>query len=89
MSETIEWLGGLEGKVREAAERLQTLRQENRKLVSQVRDLESRLSEAEARAAAAGTAPADGEWQQERAEIRRRVESLTATLEELIDEEIP
>lgn len=85
MSETIEWLGGLEGKVREAARRLQALRQENRKLASQVQDLESRLAVAEAQS---GTA-ADGPWQEERAEIRRRVESLTATLEELIDEDQP
>ncbi len=84
MSETTEWLGGLESKVREAAERLQALRQENRRLATQVRDLEGRLAAAEARAAAG---PADGEWREERAEIRRRVESLTHTLEELIASE--
>lgn len=81
----MEWLGGLEGKVREAAERLEALRLENRKLAAQVRDLESRL----AAATSADTAPADGGWQEERAEIRRRVESLTATLEALIEEDLP
>ena len=88
MSEKIEWLGGLEAKVREASERLAALRQENRKLLSQMRELEGQLAAAEARAgeSAVPYPEANEAWKEERDEIRRRVESLTQTLEELIAE---
>lgn len=48
----IEWLEGLETRVREAVERLADLREENRQLTTRVEELETELS-------AAGTIPAD------------------------------
>lgn len=74
----IDWLDSLESRVREAAERLQTLRQDNQQLRDRVSDLEGRLAEAEAR-----NGDAAGSWEAEREEIRRRVEGLSRRLEEL------
>ena len=75
------WLEELETKVREAAARLAEVGEENRTLAARVEELEA--------AAAAGRAPAGddagaSEWPRERREIRRRVESLTETLEHLL-----
>lgn len=77
----IEWLDALEARVHEAAERLRELKEENA-------DLERRNAELEARLAAAGSPASDagGDWQSERDGIRRRVEKLAATLEELLEE---
>jgi len=82
-------LGELEAKVREAAARLAELREENRTLRARVEELEI---EAEAESADAGedaaaavpASDAGEEWSRERREIRRRVESLTETLEDLL-----
>jgi FtsZ-binding cell division protein ZapB len=52
----IEWLDGLETRVREAVERLGDLREENRSLREKVRDLETRLAATTAPPAEAGDA---------------------------------
>ena len=70
----IDWLEGLESRVRDAVEQLAELREENRKLRDTVKSLETRL-------AAGGAA-----WEAEREEVRRRVEALTARLEGLAGE---
>lgn len=74
----IAWLDSLESRVREAAERLQDLRQENAALRNRIEDLETRLAAAES-----GNGEAAAHWETEREEIRRRVEGLTRRLEEL------
>lgn len=74
----IEWLDTLESRVREAAERLRDLRQENAALRQRIEDLETRLAAAES-----GNGEAAERWEVEREEIRRRVEGLTRRLEEL------
>lgn len=63
-----EVLAELERKVREAAGRLSTLREENLSLKQRIADLE-----------AAGA----GRWADERDQIRQRVEALTRQLEAL------
>lgn len=73
----IEWLETLEERVREATARLRDLQEENRKLQRRVGELEERLAEGEG--AASG-------WDEERDEIRRRVEGLVRTLEDLLEE---
>lgn len=75
----IDWLEALEERVREAAEKLRELREENRALARRVEALEGELEEARQVDDAAG-------WQRERDEIRRRVERLAEGLEELIRE---
>lgn len=74
----IEWLDGLETRVREAVDRLGDLREENVSLREKVRDLETRLAAAES-----GHGEASGQWELEREEVRRRIEALTRRLEEL------
>jgi uncharacterized protein YukE len=78
----IDWLDGLEEKVREATEKLKELREENQALTQKVEALETQL--------AAAQAGQEGEaaraWEAEREEIRRRVEKLTLGLEALVAE---
>jgi predicted RNase H-like nuclease (RuvC/YqgF family) len=76
-NDTHEWLSTLEDKVRAAAERIQALREENAALRSQVAGLEAQL--------AAAPGGEDPRWQEERREIRERVERLTRHLEELAE----
>ena len=66
----IEWLDILETRVRDAAERLRELKEENAALKERIRELEG---------------DAGGGWEEEREEIRRRVEALTRRLEELAE----
>ncbi len=75
----IAWLDALEVKVHEAASRLRDLRQENQELTLRISDLEERL----AAAVRSDPDPDAAGWKQERAEIRRRVENLSAQLEQL------
>lgn len=71
----IAWLDSLETRVREAAERLRDLRQENASLRDRIEDLETRL------AAAAAADPSDGgRRREENAELRTRVRDLEAQL---------
>jgi hypothetical protein len=72
----IEWLGELEARVHEAAARLRELKKENG-------DLERRVADLEAQAAAA---PGQADWEAERDDIRRRVEKLAASLEDLLED---
>ena len=71
----IDWLSPLEDKVRAAAERIRSLGEENAALRVRISELEERLVAPEDAGAA--------QWQEERQEIRRRVERLTQHLEEL------
>lgn len=75
MSST-DWLNPLEEKIHAAAERIQALKQENASLHQRIEDLEARLASA---------SPDDGasRWEEERREIRERVERLTKTLEDV------
>jgi len=72
----IEWLDDLETRVREAVARLQELKGRNGELESRVAELETRLA----------ASPPHGEWEGERDDIRRRVEKLASTLEDLLEE---
>lgn len=72
----IEWLDELEGRVHEAATRLRELKGRNA-------DLERRVAELETQLAAT---PDQGDWEAERDDIRRRVEKLAASLEDLLEE---
>ena len=81
----MDWLTTLEEKVHAAAERIQSLQDENRSLQSRLAALEKQLAAAKA---AAPTAPSDAaaqRWEEEKREIRDRVERLTRTLEELAE----
>lgn len=68
------FLDQLEEKVHAAVEQIESLRKENRKLATRVEELESASSESEG-------------WDEERQEIRERVETLTERLESLLDED--
>jgi chromosome segregation ATPase len=71
-----EWLDDLEARVREAAARLQELKARNGELESRVAELETQLA----------ASPAQADWEGERDGIRRRVEKLASTLEDLLEE---
>jgi uncharacterized protein YukE len=68
----IEWLDSLESRVREAAERLRDLRQENASLRDRIEDLETRL--------AAAPQTDSGPLREENEELRTRVRDLEAQL---------
>lgn len=72
------WLDKLENRVRQAAEALAAVREQNRDLRKQVETLE--------RATQGGGESDVGDWEVERQEIRRRVEKLVAGLEALLEE---
>lgn len=78
MTVTSEWLGDLEDRVRDAAEELRRLREENGELRERLERLTVQAS-----------SPATGDeqaWSRERDEIRERVERLVADLESLLEE---
>lgn len=72
---TNEWLGDLEDKVRDAAEELRRLRDENGELRARLDRLNEQPS----------VQPDDGSWTRERDEIRERVERLVGELEGLLE----
>jgi len=77
----MDWLTPLEEKVRAAAERIRELQDEKKALESRVASLERQLA-----AAAAPGDPGDPQaarWEEEKREIRDRVERLTRHLEDL------
>lgn len=76
---SIPWLKELEERVRETADRLREVREENTSLKSRIAELEKQL------AAAPGSEEREA-WVQEKSEIRSRVESLAEHLEELLKE---
>lgn len=71
-------LDELEARVREAVERLRTLQEQNARLSERISELEEQLADADSGEAAA--------WEKEREEVRRRVEGLTRTLADLLEE---
>jgi FtsZ-binding cell division protein ZapB len=84
----IDWMENLEGKVREAAQEIRRLRAANDELNERIATLETEAESAQrsAKAAAPVVPEADAAWEQEREEVRRRVEKLVAQLEGLIRE---
>jgi FtsZ-binding cell division protein ZapB len=74
---SLDVLDTLETRVREAADRLEMLRERNT-------ELEARVAELEGELAATKLAPEAAGWEAERAELRRRVEKLIARLEGLL-----
>lgn len=76
------WLEELEAAVRRAADSLTRLRTEKRELAERVECLEEEL------AAVGGDDPPEAEaWEEEREEVRERVERLVEGLERLLDDE--
>lgn len=73
----MEWLGDLEARVHEAAERLDELREENRTLLRQVRELETRAATLSLPLAAPVEA---ADRDEELATLRARVRELEADL---------
>jgi septal ring factor EnvC (AmiA/AmiB activator) len=71
-----EWLDELEARVREAAARLRELKSRNGELERRIADLETQLA----------ATPGQADWEAERDDVRRRVEKLAASLEDLLDE---
>lgn len=78
-----DWLDELEGRVREAASRLAELHDENRALAARVEELEAAADADASDAEPPGSGAKDRA--RERREIRRRVESLTETLDSLLE----
>lgn len=80
----IDWLTTLEDRVRAAAERIRSLGEENSALRRQISGLEEQLA-AVSSAPAMPSDPGASRWEEERREIRERVERLTRHLEELVE----
>jgi cell division protein FtsB len=74
-----KWLSDLEQKVQAVAEELESLRKENRSQKTHIKRLQEQLSQA------AKAGPSAGDWKQERAQIRQRVERLASGLEKLLE----
>ena len=74
---SIPWLKELEDRVQETSARIGELRQENETLKNRVAELEGEL-------AAAPDASQQSAWQEEKTEIRQRVEQLAEHLEEML-----
>ena len=73
----MEWLKDLEDQVARATKEIAALRKQNRSLGSRIKRLKR---EAQVADEAAG-----GEWDEERAEIRKRTEKIAETLESVLD----
>ena len=74
-----KWLETLEAAVHQAAETIERLRTERDDLAARVEELEAAGGQGGDEGAAA--------WQEERREIRKRVEHLTERLEGLLEED--
>jgi chromosome segregation ATPase len=74
----IEWLDGLETRVREAVARLEELGEENRSLRARIKTLETRLAAASTPAAEPAEEEPGEETEDLRAEIRDLEEQLAA-----------
>lgn len=82
------WLRDLEEKVQEAAERLRAARADNDRLQAENRELQAKVAELEeAFLGAPASDPEAESWQEERAEIRGRVEKLVEHLSQLLETE--
>lgn len=75
---TTDWLSDLEEKVQSATDELKALRKENTSQKKSIEDLQNKLTEAEV------SSQSTGDWENERDEIRKRVEKLAAGLEKLL-----
>lgn len=73
-----KWLADLEKRVDKAAAELASLRKQNKSQAAKIKKLEDQLADA-----ASGAASAAG-WDEERDEIRKRIEKLSAGLEKLL-----
>ena len=82
-----EWLDELEARVEAASEELRRLREENSGLQEKVEELSGELEEARAAASEGGDPEAAQGWEEEKGEIRRRVEALAENLETLLEED--
>lgn len=83
-----EWLAHLEDRVHAAVNAIRGLREENRDLTADNDELRKRLEKLEraAEKSAAKTGGGDAEaWENERQDIRARVERITRRLEELLE----
>jgi hypothetical protein len=80
---TSEWLSTLEDRVRDAAEELLRLREENGELRARLQRIEA---EEASRSGAAGGGDGDSAWSKEREAIRQRVGRLVGQLEELLED---
>ena len=74
----VKWLSALEKQVEAATKELLSLRKENKSQKSKIDKLESDLA-----AAKSASVPAS-DWENERREIRDRVEKLSKTLDKLL-----
>jgi len=81
---SLEFLEILEGRVREAAERLEELATENATLKVEVEKLERDRSAAASPKAERSAERSEKAWAKERDEVRRRLEALIARLEALL-----
>ena len=84
----LAWLDTLEGRVRDAVERLAAATAENARLRARIAELEARPAASGAAAGAAADAGDDAAaaWRRERDEVRDRVRRLAESLEALLDE---
>lgn len=73
----MEWMQELEDQIKRAAKEIAALRKQNRSLGSQVKRLK--------REAQAADEARSGDWDEERAVIRRQGEKIAATLESILD----
>jgi len=76
----MDWLEVLEERVREAAARIQSLREENVRLAGRVEELEGQLE-------SAASSDETAAWEAERQEIKVRVERLAESLSGLLEED--
>lgn len=83
---SLEFLEILEGRVREAAERLEELAVENARLKKEIEQLERDKSAAQPAKSSRATDPTEKAWTKEREEIRRRLEALVENLAALLAE---
>lgn len=74
---SLEFLDALEARVRDAAERIEELTAENARLRKEVERLE--------RDHEAGRSAGDAEWAAQRAEVRRRLQTVVDRLSRLLE----
>lgn len=74
----VKWLDDLEKRVDKATAELKSLRKQNGTQAAKIEKLEEQLAAAKSGAKSAAV------WDQERDEIRKRVEKLSAGLEKLL-----
>ena len=78
MDASLTWLTDLERKVDAAVRELEALRKENGQFKTKIKRLQEELSRTR------GEHQAEEGWEKERQEIRRRVEKLANSLEQLL-----